>query len=160
MNKKFLKFETIPPINHKLFNKYNLSVLNLSLTNSIENLLKSAAFKRKVENGLTSSQKQIIIKPILQGIENASQSNSSLKIQNQSERMRKMKSTTSAPECLTITIDEAAAILGVSRSLAYSFIEQSYRNNGPIKVLKIGKCFRVIRASFLSYVLGETEVSA
>lgn len=74
--------------------------------------------------------------------------------------MRKMKSTTSAPECLTITIDEAAAILGVSRSLAYSFIEQSYRNNGPIKVLKIGKCFRVLRESFYSYILGETEVSA
>ena len=70
-----------------------------------------------------------------------------------------MQKTTSAPECLTITIDEAAAILGVSRSLAYSFIEQSYRNNGPIKVLKIGKCFRVLRTSFLSYVLGETEVS-
>ena len=80
--------------------------------------------------------------------------------QNQLERMRKMKSTTSAPECLTITIDEAAAILGVSRSLAYSFIEQSYRDNGPIKVLKIGKCFRVLRKSFYSYILGETEVSA
>ncbi len=71
-----------------------------------------------------------------------------------------MEKTNSQSECLTITVDEVAAILGVSRTLAYSFIEQSYQNKGPIKVLKIGRCFRVLRASFLSYVLGETEVSA
>ena len=77
-----------------------------------------------------------------------------------SKMNKSSKNNSNPPECLTITIDEAAAILGVSRSLAYSFIEQSYHNNGPIKVLKIGKCFRVLRKSFYSFIFGETEVSA
>ncbi|MBR5371745.1 MAG: helix-turn-helix domain-containing protein [Oscillospiraceae bacterium] len=72
--------------------------------------------------------------------------------------MDKQQST--LPECLTITVDEVAAILGISRSLAYSFVEQSFIDHSPIKVLKIGKCYRVLRQSFFEYVLGKKEVSA
>lgn len=70
-----------------------------------------------------------------------------------------MKNTNNMPECLTITVDEAAVILGISRSLAYSCIEQAFLEHGPFKVLRIGKCYRVLKASFYEYVLGQTEGS-
>ena len=51
MNSNFLNSETITPINHKYFNKFNLNNLNLSLTNSIENssfiILKDGTIKPK-----------------------------------------------------------------------------------------------------------------
>lgn len=70
-----------------------------------------------------------------------------------------MQKTTTTP-CLTITVDEAATILGVSRSLAYTYVEQAFQNHEPFKVLKIGKCYRILKDSFFDYVLGGTEVSA
>lgn len=64
------------------------------------------------------------------------------------------------PECLTITVDDAAAILGISRTTAYALTEQAYRTKTLFKVLKFGKAYRILRDSFYSYVLKGTEVNA
>ena len=70
------------------------------------------------------------------------------------------KSFSSQPECLTITVDDAATILGISRSSAYALAEQAFKEHKWFKVLRIGKSYRILRESFYSYVLDGVEVSA
>jgi excisionase family DNA binding protein len=55
-----------------------------------------------------------------------------------------------APERRTLTIPEAAAILGVSRNTAYDAAA-----TGEIPVIKIGKRLLVPRAAFERMVAGE-----
>ncbi len=70
------------------------------------------------------------------------------------------KTFSSQPECLTITVDDAATILGISRSSAYSLAEQAFKEHKWFKVLRIGKSYRILRESFYSYILDGVEVSA
>ena len=70
------------------------------------------------------------------------------------------KSFSSQPECLTITVDDAATILGISRSSAYALAEQAFKEHKWFKVLRIGKSYRILRESFYSYILDGVEVSA
>lgn len=70
------------------------------------------------------------------------------------------KIQTNPPECLTITVDEAAVVLGISRSSAYQMAELAFKNHGPFKVLRIGKCYRILKESFYRYILEGTEVPA
>ena len=70
------------------------------------------------------------------------------------------KSFSSQPECLTITVDDAATILGISRSSAYALAEQAFKEHKWFKVLRIGKSYRILRESFYSYILDDVEVSA
>ncbi len=70
------------------------------------------------------------------------------------------KILSSQPECLTITVDDAAIILGISRSSAYALAEQAFKEHKWFKVLRIGKSYRILRESFYSYVLDGVEVSA
>ena len=39
-------------------------------------------------------------------------------------------------------------ILGIGRSMTYIFLEKVYQDNGPFKVIKIGKLYRVPRKAF------------
>ncbi|MCQ2434867.1 MAG: helix-turn-helix domain-containing protein [Oscillospiraceae bacterium] len=70
------------------------------------------------------------------------------------------KTFSSQPECLTITVDDAATILGISRSSAYTLAEQAFKEHKWFKVLRIGKSYRILRESFYSYILDGVEVSA
>lgn len=46
-------------------------------------------------------------------------------------------------------------MLGVSMSAAYALIEQAYQSGCPFKVLRIGRVYRILKASFLAYLYGE-----
>jgi hypothetical protein len=45
-------------------------------------------------------------------------------------------------------------MLGISMSAAYSMIEDAFKNGSPFKVLRIGKCYRILKDSFLNYIYG------
>lgn len=84
-----------------------------------------------------------------------------MSIMNKTNQMdQPNKSFSSPPECLTITVDDAATILGISRSSAYALAEQAFKEHKWFKVLRIGKSYRILRESFFSYILDGVEVSA
>lgn len=56
------------------------------------------------------------------------------------------------PECLTLRVDEAAIILGISLSAAYTLVEESYRTGSNFVVLKIGRSYRILKESFYDYL--------
>ena len=54
----------------------------------------------------------------------------------------------------TYTVDEAAQLLGIGRTLAY---EQAAADNFPVPVIKIGKRLLVPRAPLDRLLAGETK---
>lgn len=57
------------------------------------------------------------------------------------------------PACRTITIDESALVLGISRSTAYKLARYAEGNNGyPFKVIRIGGSLRISAKSFNDYL--------
>ncbi len=66
--------------------------------------------------------------------------------------MKKAKPPDKHHECLTLRVEDCANILGISLSSAYSLVEQAYINHAPFKVLRIGKSYRILKASFFDFV--------
>lgn len=62
-----------------------------------------------------------------------------------------------AADPLTVTIPEAAALLGVSRRTAY---ELAARNEFPVPVLTIGRCKRVSRRQLEAFIEGPGDQAA
>ena len=56
--------------------------------------------------------------------------------------------------CLTVTVEEAGRIIGVSRGSAYEAVKR-----GEIPVIRIGKKIRVPKAALERLLNGETAVS-
>ena len=54
-------------------------------------------------------------------------------------------------ECLTMSVEDAAKVLGISRQLAYEMVHQ-----GKIPVLRFGRRLVIPRAGLL-HLLGELE---
>ena len=59
------------------------------------------------------------------------------------------------PECITLRVEDTAKILGISLSAAYTMTEKAFKNGEPFKVLRIGKSYRILKASFLEYLYGK-----
>ena len=69
--------------------------------------------------------------------------------------MKRTTTITEQQECVTLRVEDCAVMLGISMSAAYSMIEDAFKNVAPFKVLRIGKCYRILKDSFLSYVYGK-----
>ena len=68
---------------------------------------------------------------------------------------RRTTTITEPQECVTLRVEDCAVMLGISMSAAYSMIEDAFKNGTPFKVLRIGKCYRILKDSFLAYVFGK-----
>lgn len=64
-------------------------------------------------------------------------------------------STATVPESRTVTVEEAAKLLGIGRELAYQ--QAKHGSIGPVPVLRIGRRLVVPRAA-LERVLSAVEV--
>ncbi|MBP0974226.1 MAG: helix-turn-helix domain-containing protein [Oscillospiraceae bacterium] len=69
--------------------------------------------------------------------------------------MKRSTVITEPQECVTLRVEDCAVMLGVSMSAAYALIEQAFQTGSPFKVLRIGKVYRILKASFLEYLYGE-----
>ena len=49
-------------------------------------------------------------------------------------------------------VTDIMAILNISRSAAYRFIQETYKDKEPFTVLKIGKSYRIPKKSFDEWV--------
>ena len=49
---------------------------------------------------------------------------------------------------LVYTADEIQEILGLGRSMTYIFLDRVFTENGPFKVIKVGKLYRIPKKSF------------
>ena len=52
-------------------------------------------------------------------------------------------------------VNDIKVILGVGRNSAYSFLEETYKNQEPFKVYKVGRLYRVPKTSFDAWLKGE-----
>ncbi len=66
-----------------------------------------------------------------------------------------METTTATQEPLTISVDEAAARLGISRGLAYESVHR-----GEIPSIRLGRKILVPRQRFEDWLAGEQEADA
>lgn len=69
--------------------------------------------------------------------------------------MKRTTTITEPQECVTLRVEDCAVMLGISMSAAYSMIEDAFKNGAPFKVLRIGKCYRILKDSFLNYIYGK-----
>lgn len=54
----------------------------------------------------------------------------------------------------TYSVEDIQKMLGVGRSVAYSFINEAYRNKAPFRVLKVGVQYRIPKSSFDRWLEG------
>ena len=73
--------------------------------------------------------------------------------------MKKTIMPTEQHECVMLRVEDCANILGVSLSSAYALVERAFKDHAPFKVLKIGKCYRILKESFYDFVQCKTESS-
>jgi excisionase family DNA binding protein len=66
----------------------------------------------------------------------------------------KAKSKAAAPEPLTMTVDEAAQKLGISRNTAYACAR-----SGQLPIIRLGKRMLVPRVAFEAMVRGEHKAA-
>ncbi len=59
---------------------------------------------------------------------------------------------TSNPDALTITVTEAAALIGIGRATAYDLVRTG---EFPVPVLRIGRRYRVPKAWLEAFLSGE-----
>lgn len=52
-------------------------------------------------------------------------------------------------------VEDVQKILGISRTSVYEFIKETYKNQKPFKVLKIGNLYRIPKSSFDKWINGE-----
>ena len=52
------------------------------------------------------------------------------------------------------SITEVKDILGVSRTKAYEYIRKVYKDKSPLRVIKVGTNYRIIKSSFDSWLEG------
>ncbi|HJB90234.1 MAG: DNA-binding protein [Clostridiales bacterium] len=57
-------------------------------------------------------------------------------------------------ESRVYSVAEVKDILGVSRSKAYEFIKNAYKDEGPFRVIKVGDNYRIPKASFDQWLNG------
>ena len=57
-------------------------------------------------------------------------------------------------EKLVYEVTDIMELLSISRSSAYRFIQETYKNKGPFSVLKIGKSYRIPKVSFDNWING------
>ena len=51
--------------------------------------------------------------------------------------------------------EDIQRLLGIGKSKVYTCLDEVYKNNGPFRVIKIGKLFRVPRKSFDDWLSGQ-----
>ena len=71
--------------------------------------------------------------------------------------MTAMNSTTSNPDCLTVDVKTCAQMLGLGLRSTYRLVEQSYREQKPLRVLRFGTTYRIAKKSILAFVYGTAE---
>lgn len=54
-------------------------------------------------------------------------------------------------------VEEIQQILCVSRTSMYEFIRRVYKEQKPFKVIRIGKVYRIPKASFDRWLNGDTD---
>ena len=52
-------------------------------------------------------------------------------------------------------VSDIQRILGIGRTKTYNFLDETYRNNKPFVVLKIGKLYKVPKESFDLWITGK-----
>lgn len=52
-------------------------------------------------------------------------------------------------------VEDIQKILGISRTSVYEFIKETYKNQKPFKVLKIGNLYRIPKHAFDKWINGE-----
>lgn len=56
---------------------------------------------------------------------------------------------------MVYTADDIQKILGLGRSMTYTFLEKVFFEQEPFKVLKVGKLYRVPKKSFDEWLNGK-----
>ena len=51
--------------------------------------------------------------------------------------------------------EDIQKLLGVGRTSIYGFLEDVYKNQGPFRVIKIGKMYRIPKEPFDKWLRGE-----
>lgn len=57
-----------------------------------------------------------------------------------------------AQECRTMTVDNIATVLGISRSTAYALTREAERTGEPFRVVRICGTLRIPKKSFANYM--------
>lgn len=55
-------------------------------------------------------------------------------------------------ECRTLRVEDAATILGIGRSAAYSLVRKAAEDNSPFKVMRLGTALLISKKSFDEYL--------
>ena len=64
----------------------------------------------------------------------------------------KTTNTMDSPQCVTLTVEDTAKILGISLSSAYTMTEKAFKTGEPFRVIRIGKSYRIMKKSFFDYI--------
>lgn len=56
---------------------------------------------------------------------------------------------------MVYTAEDIQKILGLGRSVTYTFLEKTFSEQKPFKVLKVGKMYRVPKKGFDQWLNGE-----
>ena len=59
-------------------------------------------------------------------------------------------------ECLTVDVKTCAQMLGLGLRSTYRLVEQSYREQKPLRVLRFGTTYRIVKSSVYMLVYGNT----
>lgn len=60
------------------------------------------------------------------------------------------------PDCLTVDVKTCSQMLGLGLRNTYRLVEQSYRDQQPLRVLRFGTTYRIVKKSLLTFIYGNT----
>lgn len=68
-----------------------------------------------------------------------------------------MEKNMSEISCLTVDVKTCAQMLGLGLRSTYRLVERSYREQQPLRVLRFGTTYRIVKKSILTLVYGQAE---